>query len=216
MFTDRPALTLLLTAACLTLAPCHAPCQADQLAPRLAKLVDQAKDKKCFVFTDWDITNPLTERDVPVALGYVKSHPDYTAYFLVLVLRTHYPQAYRELRKEMRAAVLCSALERAHGFNDWSVLHERDSLDKVSARTLLDSGKVALQYLKPLLDNDKPALLYGSQAATLSIACKYRVKDFAYRYALLILGERPSFGADPATRDKAIAALKATLKKNAK
>jgi hypothetical protein len=180
-------------------------------SPRVDKLVAKAKDKDCFVFTDWHRDNPLTEQDVPHALAYVKSHRDYTSYFILLVLRAHYLDAYKKLGKEVRASILISALENAHSLNDWSILDSKDPFDKESAKALLETGKVALEHLKPLLENNQPALLEGSQAATASITNKYRRKDFAYRYISLIMGRSPAFDADPRRRDKHIDDLKRSL-----
>jgi hypothetical protein len=183
---------------------CCATCNGRQVSPRIAKLIDDSKQKKCFVYSDFDRNNPLTAEDALNALDYVKSHQDYNSYFLLLVLRTHYPAVYNKLGKDVRASVLCSALENTLALNDWGILSEKDSFDNEAARALLEAGEVSLKYLKPLLDNDKPALLNGSQAATRSIADKYRRKDYAYRYASLILGQTPAYSADPKKRDKDI------------
>ncbi len=67
-----------------------------------------------------------------------------------------------------------------------------------------------------LLEEGENASLFGSEEATESKRFGYRSKDFAYRYIMLILGEQPTFHADPKERDKDIDALKAKLKKDAK
>src|SRR5271165_1107218 len=205
------ALTLKIVTA-FFVSVCYVSGNDDHGSPRIAKLIDYSKEKKCFVFTDFDLINPLTAKDVPEALAYVKSHKDYTSYFLLLVLRTHHRDAYKQLDKDVRATIFCSALENTLALNDWSILAEKDSGDMESAHALLETGKVALKYLKPLLGNDKPALLDGSQESTLSIGYKYRRKDFAYRYASLILGQSASFWPDPKRRDKDIETLKSKLK----
>jgi hypothetical protein len=184
----------------------------EKQSPNVKKLVAEASEKEPF---GWPKANPLLDRDVPEALAYIKGHADYTSYCLLLIIRKFYPAAYKALRNEDKSAVLCSALKNTAAPNDWGNLTPSSSSDGRSAKALLETGQVALKYLVPILDDDSPAHLYGSAEATYSIVYGYRRKDFAYRYASLILGKSPVFRADPKERDKDIEALKAELKKDA-
>lgn len=188
---------------------------AERLTPNVQKLVDESTKKKAIEESRLLVANPLLDSDVREALAYIRSHVDYSSYHLLLALRKYYPGVYKKISSEEKSAILCSALNNTICLNDWGVLKARDSFDDQSAKALLETGKVALKYLAPMLDNDSPALLSGSQEAFTSEVYGYRRKDFAYRYASLILGKSPVFRDDPKQRDKDIEALKAELKKPA-
>jgi len=164
----------------------------------------------------WVYVNPLLDSDVPEALTYIKKHADYTSYLLLMTLRRHYPASYKDVANVEKSSILCSALKNTIVLNDWGNLQPSGSFDGESAKALLATGKVALRCLEPLLNDDSSAFLHGSQEGTLSVFYCYRRKDFAYRYASLILGKSPVFRADPKERDKDIETLKAELKKHAK
>jgi hypothetical protein len=181
----------------------------EKQSPNVKKLVAEASEKEPF---GWPKANPLLDRDVPEAFAYIKGHADYTSYCLLLSLRKFYPAAYKAVRNEDKSAILCSALKNTNAPNDWGNFSPYDGQ---SAKALLETGRVALKYLVPILDDNGHAYLYGSEESTISIVYGYRHKDFAYRYASLILGKSPVFRADPKERDKDIEALKAELKKNA-
>jgi hypothetical protein len=76
---------------------------------------------------------------------------------------------------------------------------------------LIDIGIDALPSLQPILDDDRPARLFGSQIAVHASIYNYRRKDYAYRYISRILGREPVFKDSPAERDKDIASLKKSL-----
>lgn len=89
--------------------------------------------------------------------------------------------------------------------------HPPNSYDGIAARALLETGPVALEYLIPILHDANEAPLWGSADATASHGYGYRRKDFAYRYVLLIRGEKPFFDAAPDTRDERIIRLQRQL-----
>jgi hypothetical protein len=136
------------------------------------------------------------------ALQYIKKHPDYTSYYLLIAIRRYYPNDYKNISNPDKAAILCSALNNSCELNDWEAL--------------LETKQDALKPLLLLLDNTNVAPLFGSKQATRSSIYSYRRNDFAFRYVCLIVGQTPPFYADPRTRDEAINALKAKLKEKAK
>ncbi|HEV7999463.1 MAG TPA: hypothetical protein VGP63_06265 [Planctomycetaceae bacterium] len=193
-------------------------------SPNVQKLITKSTEKYTVVESSvpkktvsgdvvhWDYVNPLLDGDVPEALAYIKKHTDYTSYLLLMGLRKHYPAAYKAVSTEDKSAILCSALRNTMSLNDWGNLSPSSSFDDRSAVALLETGKVGLKYLVPILDDCNSAPLFGSEEATISHVYRYRRKDFAYRYASLILGKSPVFRADPKERDKDIETLKAELK----
>jgi hypothetical protein len=200
-------LSIVLCAAGVTLVG------AEIQSPRVRNLVAESIKKEPF---GWSEKNPLLNGDVPEALAYITKHADYTSYHLLTALRKFYPAFYRSVPNEEKSAILCSALRTSTALNDWGQFTPSTSVDGQSAKALLETGKVALKYLAPILDDGSPAILFGSEEATMSVIYAYRRKDFAYRYASLILGNVPVFRADPKDRDKDIDGLKAELRKHAR
>jgi hypothetical protein len=154
----------------------------------------------------------LRREDIPHADRYIRSHPDFSSYLLLLALLEEWPEPYERIPKETRAAILCSALSRATLSNGWGWLSPEDGgYDYPPARALLDTGDVAVKYLTPLLDDRAVMVANGSKEATLSFEYRYRRCDFAYRYLCLLRGLKPSFAPTPEERDKEIDRLKAVL-----
>jgi len=190
----------------------------EKQSPNVAKLVTEAT-AKIRTFNGYELLekNPLTSGDLAEALLYIKSHGDYSSVYLLLAVRKYYAASYRHVPIAIKGEILCSALKAMPLVNDFGVL-ERDAADICAddadgALALRETGKEALKWLLPMLDDDRPAPLGGSEEARESLDDKYRRKDYAYRFASLILGRTPSFHVDPKERDKDIAALKAQLKK---
>jgi|GEM_PF-5447817 len=153
----------------------------------------------------------LSANDSQAAVAYVTQHPDYSAYHLLFALRRSTPALYRTVDVAARAQVLCSALGHVRYLNDWGYLDLKQSHDGEAAQALLETGTVALADLVSLLDDQRPAPLFGSEEATLSTIYHYRRCDFAYRYAMLLKGLQPIFEAEPTQRDRAIAELRSHI-----
>jgi hypothetical protein len=186
-------------------------------ASRVKKLVEESSAKKTASESGLLNSNPLMPNDLAEALAYIKKHPDYTSYHLLLAIRKYYADAYKDVTASDKDAILCSALKNSTHLNDWGYLDPAGSFDGVSAKALLENGKAALKSLAAGLADGESAPLFGTEEATISKLYHYRRKDFAYRYASLILGLTPSFHADPKERDKDINKLKIELaKKNLK
>jgi hypothetical protein len=150
--------------------------------------------------------------DVPNADRHIRSQPDFSSYFLLMTLLEDWPDSYRQIPKETRAAVLCSALSHARVSNDWGWLSPADGgYDYPPARALLDTGDVAVKYLTPVLDDRGELIANGSAEATQSIVYRYRRCDFAYRYICVLRGLEPLFARTPEKRDKEIDRLKVAL-----
>jgi hypothetical protein len=153
----------------------------------------------------------LTPAQVEQGVEHVLRHPDESAYHVLFALRRGYPDAFARVPPDVRARVMCAALAHVGSLNDWGYLEPTQSHDGEAAAALLETGRTALECLRPLLDDTREAPLFGSEAATLSAIHQYRRADFAYRYASLILGLRPAFRPDPPARDEDIRQLKARL-----
>src|SRR5260370_1801061 len=131
----------------------NTPTTGDKQSPRVRKLVGESKQKKAVDESSLLNDDPLMPGDNPEVLGYIKTHSDYTSYHLLLALKSYYPESYKEVVTKDKAAVLCSALKNSKFLNDWGYLTPNDSFDGASARALLETGKVALEFLEPILDD---------------------------------------------------------------
>ena len=180
----------------------------------IQQLVGDSRNRLSLLESEHVPEAPLAPDDVKAARAYVDSHLDHTSYHVLFALRRQAPEAYKEIPNGTKAAILTAALGQINYLNDWGYLLPPDgSHDDEAARALLETGKDAIEPLKKLLDDRKPAPLFGSQAATLGTSYNYRRCDFAYRYLSLLLGRDPVFRATPEERDKEVAQLKEDLAK---
>jgi hypothetical protein len=212
------SLSLLLCAGGVLLGA-HSSVSGEKQSPNVATLVAEATARIRTV-DGYNLLrkNPLADRDVPEALLYIGKHADYSSFYVLLAVRKYYAPSYRHVPNEVKSEILCSALTNMPLLNDFGILGRgeadifADNTD--GALALRETGKEALKWLQPMLGDDRPAPLGGSDEAKASLDDKYRRKDYAYRYASLILGRTPDFHADPKERDKDIQALKAKMKKD--
>jgi hypothetical protein len=156
----------------------------------------------------------LSDGDAAVLQEYVVRHPEASAYHCLLTLREQRPQAYAAIPPAVKASVYAAALANLRFLNDWGRLHPENSYDSDLAKEFVALGNAGLPALSPLLSNRQAAPLSevgGSENSTNSSRYKYRVCDFAYRYACLILGSPYVFQRTPEERDAAIAALQRKL-----
>jgi hypothetical protein len=145
--------------------------------------------------------------DGAAAARQVASHPNFTSYHVLWALRQAAPGLYQSVPNGLKAQVFADALAHVTALNDWGSLDPSGSFDGDAALALLALGCAAIAPLVPLLHDERPAPLFGSEPATLSSLYQYRRKDFAFRYLTLLTGGIPAFDADPAVRDAAIAQL---------
>jgi hypothetical protein len=153
----------------------------------------------------------LKSEDLVRAIKYINSHQDYTCYHLLIAIRRDHADVFQQIPKETQAKILCSALKKAQWFNDWGYLVPGECFDDEIAQALIQTGKPALKYLLPILDDESRAPHWGSEIATVSEMHQLRRSDFAFRYAQIILGKTPTFNPDSNVRDAEIATLKAEL-----
>lgn len=149
----------------------------------------------------------IPSAEIDMVEKYINAHPDYTSYHLLFGIRERFTTTYSRVPQRAKANILCSALAELNYLNDWSVLDPDYSHDRRAASVLIETGNYALPCLNNLLQDRRPAPLFGTEEATLSSLYKYRRSDFAYRYVSLILGENPVFIPDPKKRDEEIEIL---------
>jgi hypothetical protein len=151
----------------------------------------------------------LDAADVSRALECVLHDDEARAYHLLFAVRRSAPDRAAMIPAERSVSIIISALTRLIYLNDFGYLAAGGSYDGEAAAALLETGEAAIPALCGLLDDDRPAPLFGSEEATLSTLYGYRRKDFAAYLLSNLLGEHTSFEADPADRDARIEALRA-------
>lgn len=119
-------------------------------------------------------------------------------------LRAADPETYASLPAADRAAIYAEALGASGTFNAWGLpgFALTDTADAVVAL-----GRDAIPALRPLLADERPAPLFGSQDATTSTAYGNRVRDYAFVLIAEILGTPYEYDESPAARDARIDAL---------
>ena len=189
---------------------------ADEPSPKVKKLLEASANREGIHESGLFAENPLPAGDVAEALAYIKKHPDYTSYHLLIAIQRYHRDSYKEVSNDDKAAVLCSALSKITFLNDWGYLEPSGSFDGDSAKALLEIGKPALKYLAPILDDSKAGAAVWIGGSHDKPRLQIPAKDFAFRYASLILGEKPAFHRDLKDRDRDIEALKGKLTKDSK
>jgi hypothetical protein len=136
-------------------------------------------------------------------LDHIRGQGD-TAFLALEALREADPPAFGSLSTSLRARIYVDALAGSTFFNAWG-LPGYQLTPTAHALAALDDAAVAA--LKPLLVDDRPAPLAGSEDATTSQMYRNRVRDYAW--ALINeAGRRPyHYSQDPAQRDRDIASL---------
>ncbi len=156
---------------------------------------------------DWHDTPALAQ----ALRQYIEAHPDHESFHCLFALRRSDEPLYDEVLADTRARVLTAALGHVRFLNDWGVLDVDGCDDGEAGLALIALSVAALPALRPCLDDDRPAPLFGSEEATLSALHRYRRKDFAYRVVARILQMPFRFDPRPADRDRHIERLKAEL-----
>jgi hypothetical protein len=159
------------------------------------------------------ISTARQQGDVDFAAGvkYACNHPDFTSYHLLFLLRDYSRNNYDRLPDTLKGRILCSSLKNVRFVNDWGYLDTAGPCNVEPGIALISVGKVALPYLADLMEDDRDAPCFGSEYATMAKFQKYRRCDFAYRYAMLILGRKPEFSEDLEVRNRRIGELRHEL-----
>lgn len=111
---------------------------------------------------------------------------------------------YGELDASFRLAVLVDALRTSEFFNTWGLPH---LYWEDAAQAIIDEGAAAERPLQELLDDRRPAPMWGQEEVIEYETYQYRVADYALALILAIRGEEAAVPVDPADRDRLIADL---------
>jgi hypothetical protein len=123
----------------------------------------------------------------------------------LLLLRKLYPQNYLALPMNERVGILTDALSRAQTFNSWGLPH---AYLQDASRALLECDSSAIAPLRRMLDNTRPAPVYGSKEHMEYMRYKYRLCDYALFFIESLRGNKGFvMPAQPEGRDSLIKGL---------
>lgn len=172
-------------------------------ATLLKRLVEQSASLK-EPFNSLAFRELKTRKDVdPTALASLaKENPNPGGLLPLLLLRRLDRTAYMAIAAEQRAKVLTDSLQASKMFNTWGL--PNFYLEEAS-NALIEAGPSAVPELKRMLNNCRPAPLFGSKEAMLSQQYKYRLCDYAFFFLKRIAGdEQFNLPKTPEERDALI------------
>jgi hypothetical protein len=185
----------------------------------IAALLKQSTDREPWWNIDdvySNISDSLPSDDEALWMArYIRRHPDFHAYHLLIALRQYNPTVYAAVPAKDKLAVLVSALRTAGFYNDWGHLtQDSDEFAKMPepVAAMLECGPELIAYLAPMLNDRRSAEHFGSEDAAVSYFMHYRKCDFAYRFILLAQGATPRFSESIAERDRLIAQLASSIR----
>jgi hypothetical protein len=96
-------------------------------------------------------------------------------YFKLMALKKLDEASYARIPARQGAAILTDALAKSESFNAWGIPnHYWES----SAKAITAYGADAVPYLERLLDDKRPAPVWGSEEAMIYDRYKFRVCDY--------------------------------------
>jgi hypothetical protein len=132
---------------------------------------------------------------------------DRKSHFLLMMLSEKHPDIYQSINDSIKVIAFCSRFSQAIKMNYWSILKPNASRysDFTAAHLFVGLGEKILPCLQHCLsDTTRVEFGWNTESRSYYIQYKWRKKDFAHRYAALVLGEKPIFLETPEERDKII------------
>jgi hypothetical protein len=143
-------------------------------------------------------------RDVAAQLRAELRDSTRNSFLGLLALRAMDSTQYAALAPAFRADVLLDALRTSRFFNAWGMPHTGW---EDAAKALIAEGRAAEPGLTRLLDDRRPAPMWGSEDVAEYQRYGYRVRDYAWAMLREIRGEKGSIPLDALARDSLIARI---------
>lgn len=126
---------------------------------------------------------------------------DPSSLLTLLALRKVSTAQYQSLDPAFRISVLVSALQKSKYFNTWGIpcVYWEDP-----AKAIVEEGSASESALLPLLRDQRPAPVFGSEGATVNAQFHYRVSDYAFALLSEIRHQKCEPMTNPADRDRLI------------
>ncbi len=143
----------------------------------------------------------LVSRDSEAAseLKSLLSNETRASFLGLLALRQLDSSLYRELASSFRVSVLIDALRNSTYFNAWGLPHQ---YWEDAAKALIDEDQAAYEPLRALLDDKRPAPMWGSEEVFEYQKYSYRVCDYAWALLKAIQDEQVEIPVDTSLRDE--------------
>lgn len=174
-------------------------------ATLLSHLVEQSKSmKEPFNSLAFRELKTRTDVDSKGLAGLVKENQNAGGLLPLLLLRRLNNKAYLDVPAQTRAKVLTDALQTSKTFNTWGLpgFYLEDA-----SNAMIETGRSTVPALKRMLDDPRPAPLFGSKEYMLSQRLKYRLCDYALFFLRRIGGdEQFKLPENPEERDSLIKA----------
>ena len=173
----------------------------------LKNLAEQSANKKePFNSLAYRELRGRTDVSADTLASMVRTTKNGDALLPLLLLRRLNEKAYLALPAELRAGVLTDALQNSKTFNTWGLPH---LYMEEASKAMVESGKSAYPALKRMLDDTRPAPVFGSQEYMEYQRYQYRLCDYALWYLKEIQGPADfRVPLTPAERDNLIKELK--------
>jgi hypothetical protein len=152
------------------------------------------------------VAKPYDSAIVERVTNYIQNNQQSrVSHYFLMMLAIHHPSVFQSIDDTVKTNIFCSIFSVEKNMNYWGTLSPDNQKEHNAGKLLVSLGKKILPCLLPLL-NDTSRLNYGwnFDSRTTSVQYKWRKKDFAYRYAALILKETPVFLTQPKERDEVI------------
>lgn len=127
--------------------------------------------------------------------------PDRSSLLGLVALHRINQERYRGLDQNLRVSALVDALKTSKNFNTWGLPHVKW---EEAAQVLISEGQAAERQLLPLLSDERPAPVWGSEDYAEYERYKYRVRDYAWALLLAIRNQKQEIPESPAERDQLI------------
>lgn len=148
----------------------------------------------------------VQRRGAEVAPGlaeFVKER-DRSSFLTLMGIRAVNKDVYARIEPDLRIGILVDTLGKAESFNAFGLPH---LYWEDPANAIIEEGPAAEKDLFPLLDDKRPAPMWGEEQVLEYEAYQYRVADYALALIRAIRGEREPVPQDPAARDDLIQQL---------
>lgn len=145
-------------------------------------------------------------RGEAAAAGLAESikRDDRSSLLPLLAVRKTSAIAYSSIDPARRVAILVDSLRTSKSFNTWGLPHVRW---EYAALSLIGEGTPAEKPLSALLEDKRPAPVWGGEDYLEYARYKYRVCDYAWAMLAATRKQQIDLSADPAVRDRQIAAF---------
>jgi hypothetical protein len=128
-------------------------------------------------FNSFAFVEASRSRERAAGLNSLLVASDRSSLLTLLALRRAAPELYRAKAQSFKVSVLVDALQNARYFNTFGLPHLHW---EEAAQALIEEGEVALNALKPLLVDERPAPVWGSEDYSEYRRYDFRVQDYAY------------------------------------